>query len=120
MLERNERDSRQCIAPLVKAKVAKADVMRFWAAQAFDLGLKPVEGNCDLCFLKGRNNLSALIRSAPESAAWWDRLEQSVGGTFSSRYSIAELASDVSRQPMMAEIEEFDAECGLWCAGEAA
>jgi hypothetical protein len=121
MLDRNARDGRQCIAPLVKAKIAKPDVMSFWAASPFDLGLMPVEGNCDLCFLKGRNNLTALIRQNPESADWWDRMEKTKGKAwFSSRYSIAELASDVDRQPMMPEFDEFDAECGLWCAGEAA
>jgi 3'-phosphoadenosine 5'-phosphosulfate sulfotransferase (PAPS reductase)/FAD synthetase len=119
MLDRNERDGRQCIAPLVRAGVSKADVMAFWAAQPFDLGLKPVEGNCDLCFLKGRNNLSALIRQNPASADWWSRMEQATG-PFSSRYSIAQLARDVDRQPMIPDFEEFDAECGLWCAGEAA
>jgi len=124
MLARNEREGRQCVAPLNKAGVSKSDVMRFWAAQPFDLGLMPVEGNCDLCFMKGRNNLTALIRRDPQSADWWIEMERSIGkGTFSSRYSIAELARDVASQPMMPgldQFEEYDAECGLWCAGEAA
>lgn len=120
MLDRNERDGRACVAPLVHAKVAKPDVMRFWAAQDFDLGLMPVEGNCDLCFLKGRKKLSALIRLNPSSADWWDRMERTIGkGTFSSRYSIAELAMDVGRQPMFGGFEDYDAECDLTC-GEAA
>jgi hypothetical protein len=122
MLDRNERDNRNCIAPLVKAQIAKPDVMRFWAGQPFDLGLMSVEGNCDLCFLKGRKHISALIRRDPTSAEWWDRMERTIGkGTFSSRYSIATLVKDVERQPMLSgldEYEEYDAECGLWCAGE--
>lgn len=122
MLDRNDRDSRMCVAPLVKANVRKADVMAFWAEQPFDLGLRAHEGNCDMCFMKGKRNLRALIRANPEHAVWWDRMEQATG-QFSSRYSMATLVKEVAASPMLSiddEIEEFDAECGLWCSGEAA
>jgi len=121
MLDRNGREGRQCVAPLVSAKVTKPDVMAWWANQPFDLGLNAVEGNCDLCFLKGKRNLQSLIRANPESAIWWDRMERSGERTFSSRYSVRELVKDAAAQPMMIDgDDEFDAECGLWCAGEAA
>ncbi len=67
-------------APLAKAKVVLADVMRFWSEQSFDLQLRPDEGNCDLCFLKGRGKLLNLIRESPEMAQWWIDHEAAVVG----------------------------------------
>lgn len=121
MWDRNTREGRQCVAPM-HPDVSKSDVLAWWARQPFDLGLTGVEGNCDLCFLKGRRNIQSLIRANPEAAVWWDRMERTIGkGTFSSRYSIGALVRDAADQPMMLEdYEDFDAECGLWCSGEAA
>lgn len=124
MIARNETEGRQCLAPLSKAGVTKPAVLEWWAAQPFDLGLRAVEGNCDLCFLKGRQNLKSLIRADADKARWWDKMEQRTGATFSSRYSIRKLVTEVAKSPLMpledGDDDEFDAECGLWCAGEAA
>jgi len=112
--------------PMAKAKATRRDVMAFWAEQPFDLQLKSYEGNCDLCFLKGRNKLQALIRENPGMATWWAEQEARVkpgsGARFVTEYSYAELADQVDRQGFLFEDdgEEFDAECGLICAGEAA
>jgi elongation factor Ts len=43
------------------AGVTVRDVGAFWSAQPFDLGLRHYEGDCDLCFLKGRGKLAAII-----------------------------------------------------------
>lgn len=122
--EKNEKRGRDVRAPLVKAKIGKRDVMAFWAEQPFDLGLLPGEGNCDLCFLKGKNLLKSLIRQSPASALWWDRIEQTIGkGNFVTEHSYADLVHEVAASPIFAlepGDEEFDAECGLWCGGEAA
>lgn len=63
------------MAPLVEAKVAESDVLAFWAAQPFDLALRRHEGNCDLCFLKGRAKRARVMRERPELAAWWIQQE---------------------------------------------
>ncbi len=118
MMERNETDGRNCIAPLAKAKVTEADVMKFWRAQPFDLGLMPGEGNCDLCFLKGRGLRKSLIRRRPESASWWIDQEELTGGFFDRRDLYTELAYEVARQPELwapSDELEHDAECGLLC-----
>lgn len=112
--------------PLAKAKATKRDVMAFWAAQPFDLQLKSYEGNCDLCFLKGKAKLMALIRENPGMGDWWAEQERKVkpgsGARFVTEYSYADLAETVSRQGFLFEDdgEEFDAECGLICTAEAA
>ena len=117
MLERNERDGRHCIAPMAQAKVTRADVMAHWRAQPFDLQIEPGEGNCDLCFLKGRGLRKELIRRNPGSADWWIEAEQSVGGFFDRRDRYSDLRAEVLRSPdLFAELnDEHDAECGLLC-----
>lgn len=66
---RNAREFK--VGPLVEAKVDLPEVMRFWAESPFDLQLQPDEGNCDLCFLKGKRKLVPLIAKRPHSADWW-------------------------------------------------
>jgi hypothetical protein len=67
-------------APLARAGVDVAEVCAFWAAHPFDLRLpnmggKTMHANCDLCFLKGGNQVLALIREKPERAIWWMKAE---------------------------------------------
>lgn len=66
---RNPREFKE--APLIDARIAKEDVLTFWTAQPFDLALRPEESNCDLCFLKGKKKLLALMAERPEIADWW-------------------------------------------------
>ena len=66
--------------PLVTAGVTKRDVGDFWKAQPFDLKLHnnngvAMHGNCDLCFLKGANQVFSLIKEKPERAVWWASME---------------------------------------------
>lgn len=117
MHARNEIEGRRCRAPLSSAGVTVRDIMAFWQAQDFDLGLRPVDGNCTLCFMKGRQNLGALIREDASLADWYLEQEDKVGATFSSRYSMAEIVRSVETQPQFDVLEEYDAECGLWCSG---
>jgi 3'-phosphoadenosine 5'-phosphosulfate sulfotransferase (PAPS reductase)/FAD synthetase len=104
--------------------IRKAQVEAFWKAQPFDLQLQPYEGNCDLCFLKAKGKLRTIIREDPSRAEWWDKQEQQIGARFVTEYSYADLVREVAASPLLAlepgDDDEFDAECGLWCAGEAA
>lgn len=96
--------------PLATAGVSRHDVAAFWSAQRFDLRLPNVGGkcwlgNCDGCFLKSEANVAALARDYPERAAWWERMEalaqvltSGSGGTFSKRYSRAEMREFMERQ----------------------
>jgi 3'-phosphoadenosine 5'-phosphosulfate sulfotransferase (PAPS reductase)/FAD synthetase len=73
------------VMPLADAGVGVQDVTEFWAAQPFDLRLptingRTLEGNCDLCFLKGAYQVYSIIasdRGAPvRKAEWWARMER--------------------------------------------
>lgn len=113
--------------PLDDAKVSNRDVRAWWAQQPFDLQLLPFEGNCDGCFLKARPKLWEIERTKPGTLQWWSDMEEGPGkGRFVTEYSYAELIRDVRRQPdlfaggLFDNDPDMDAECGLWCAGEAA
>jgi 3'-phosphoadenosine 5'-phosphosulfate sulfotransferase (PAPS reductase)/FAD synthetase len=71
------------IAPLGSDGVTKEIVGNFWKSQSFDLGLfnnngTTMHGNCDLCFLKGGNQVQSLIAEKPERALWWAKMETMV------------------------------------------
>lgn len=77
------------VMPLADAGVGVQDVTDFWASQPFDLMLttingRTLEGNCDLCFLKGAKQVYSIIASDRPKAAWWARMESEVvsGGKF--------------------------------------
>lgn len=66
--------------PLFNAGIKKQDISSFWKAQNFDLKLPnnngvTMHGNCDLCFLKGGNQIQSLINEKPERAIWWAKME---------------------------------------------
>ncbi|MEN5136134.1 MULTISPECIES: phosphoadenosine phosphosulfate reductase family protein [unclassified Pseudomonas] len=77
------------VMPLAEAGVGVQDVTAFWEGQPFDLMLptingRTLEGNCDLCFLKGAKQVYSIIASDRPKAEWWARMESSVvsGGKF--------------------------------------
>lgn len=122
-MENAQKFKRRCVYPLSKARVVKADVMAFWSEQPFDLGLEPWEGNCDLCFLKGAGIRRRIIRDDPSRANWWDQKERQTGGSWTTRATTAELVQQVRQAPTLFDdddIQEYDVECGLHCASEAA
>ena len=95
--------------PLAEAGVTVRDVSAFWQAQPFDLELltvngRTLEGNCDLCFLKSRGQRLALIKSRPEAAVWWIRMESL---NLASRPSGARFRND---GPSYADLARFAAD----------
>ena len=68
------------VMPLADVGVGVQDVTDFWAAQDFDLMLttingRTLDGNCDLCFLKGAKQIYSLIASDRSKGEWWARME---------------------------------------------
>ena len=75
--------------PLADAGVVQHDVQTFWQSQPFDLGLTfrngvTALGNCDLCFLKGPEQIMGLVKDKPSRAQWWADQEKAIGATFRS------------------------------------
>lgn len=74
-------------SPLVSANVCQNEVQSFWKSHKFDLNLRFANGvthlgNCDLCFLKGGNQIASLVQDNPDRAIWWGRMEEKIGSTF--------------------------------------
>jgi hypothetical protein len=129
-LDRNAsgKERRTSVMPLSKAKVTVADVRAFWSKQDFDLQLMSHEGNCDLCFLKGRGKRAELVRRTPSMADWWIEQERSAppyknGNRFIKGEPYDAHRANVVSQPMMDFAAEFAGEpddegCGDVCGGE--
>ena len=113
-------------APLATAGVRVAEVGDFWRRQPFDLRLpnmngKTMHGNCDLCFLKGGNQVLSLIREKPERAVWWMAQEQRVqssataeGAVFrSDRPSYAAMHRMATEQPELFPFTDEGEPCGM-------
>lgn len=101
--------------PLSTARITVRDVRAFWADQPFDLGLRHYEGNCDLCFLKGKKKLSVIMQENPGVEAWWIEQERSRTSPFVTEYRYADLADGARSQPNMFDGldlgEDYDTEC---------
>ena len=111
------RDSK--LMPLFTSGVTQADIQTFWRSQSFDLGLYfrdsvTALGNCDLCFLKGINQIQSIIHAEPERAVWWAKQEEKIGGTFSKdRPSYRQMMEySKSQLDMFGHQESIDCFCG--------
>lgn len=107
---------RNLLVPLADDGVTQETVQGFWKDQKFDLGLKfrngiTALGNCDLCFLKGPEQIMGLIKDNPERATWWAQQESLIGATFrSDRPSYSAMQKFLNSQADM-----FNASGGIDC-----
>jgi 3'-phosphoadenosine 5'-phosphosulfate sulfotransferase (PAPS reductase)/FAD synthetase len=63
------------VTPLIDLGITKQHVLAFWNTMPFNLNLPDGDGNCDLCFLKGRDQLQRTANAEPERIGWWDEQE---------------------------------------------
>lgn len=99
--------------PLVGWKVTKSDVADYWLKMPFDLGLADYEGNCDLCFLKGKRKKQMIARKTPAKFAWWVRMEEQIGATFRLEYSYAQLLNHLASTPELGFDDSIDCFCNI-------
>jgi hypothetical protein len=97
--------------PLVDWRVTKPMVLEFWRSMPFDLRLDHYQGNCDLCFLKGRNKIRRLLLEKPALGNWWIEQESKVGGTFRKGLSVSRFMEIIRASPAMFDYEDADIEC---------
>lgn len=117
------------VMPLAAAGVTKKHVGDFWRAQPFDLDLPnhngvTYEGNCDLCFMKGRNIVQTLIVAKPSRAIWWASQEdrplnsKESGARFrNDRPSYQTMLERALRQEDMFAVDEATIAC--FCGDDA-
>lgn len=70
-LKKQETQARDFMCPLADAGLTKADVLRFWQQQNFDLRIAEYQGNCDGCFLKDQADLSRALGEMPDPEFWF-------------------------------------------------
>lgn len=68
--------------PLADAGISVGDVREYWRTSCFTLKLRAYEGNCDLCFKKGRRKIETIMREHPETVPWWADHERRAGTVF--------------------------------------
>lgn len=110
---------RGLLVPMADAGVTQAVVQAFWRDQPFDLELPfrdgvTALGNCDLCFLKGPEQIMGLIKDKPQRAVWWAKQEEAIGATFrSDRASYGQMMRFINAQADMFNTEgSIDCLCG--------
>jgi 3'-phosphoadenosine 5'-phosphosulfate sulfotransferase (PAPS reductase)/FAD synthetase len=97
--------------PMVNWRTTKAEVLAFWRSMPFDLALMPHEGNCDLCFLKGRAKIRRILTEHPEKAQWWIDQEKTTGGVFRKGFPLGPFLDLIQRSPTLFDYEELDIPC---------
>jgi len=85
------------VFPLFDNKIVLEDVYKFWSNKRYTLEIPRILGNCDLCFLKGKNNIIKIMKNYPELADKWIEDEKRNGKTFIKGISYSQLL-EISKQ----------------------
>ena len=70
--------------PLYDQGITKEMINAYWETKPYNLEIPSILGNCDLCFMKGKNAIIAILRDHPELADKWiaDEDEAQKNGVF--------------------------------------
>lgn len=68
--------------PLYEKEITKEIVNQFWNKKNYNLEIPAILGNCDLCFMKGKNAIINILSSYPELADKWILDEEKIGKTY--------------------------------------
>ena len=77
--------------PLYDAGITKSQVNEYWKNKPYTLEIPHILGNCDLCFMKGKNAIISILKSYPELADKWIADEDKTGGTYLKGISYTQL-----------------------------
>lgn len=94
--------------PLIERNVVLSDVYQYWANKPYTLEIPRILGNCDLCFLKGKNNIIKIMKHYPEMANKWIEDEKRNGKTFIKGTTYSELLSIAKSQTEMFELNDLE------------
>ena len=80
--------------PLYEQKITKQDVDEYWKNKPYTLEIPSILGNCTLCFMKGKNAITAILREYPELGDAWiadEEKNMKKGHTYLPNVSIRQL-----------------------------
>jgi len=105
------KDVFQYTFPLFDLRLTQKHVIDYWSSAPFDLKIPSQLGNCTLCFLKGKANLIRAMHLEDNHFAEFNQLEVDFNSTFSSRYSLNDLASLAIHQQSFFPLDFQDVSC---------
>ena len=94
--------------PLYEKKIRLEDVNKYWSNKCYTLEIPRILGNCDLCFLKGKNNLIKIMQHYPELAQKWIDDEKRNGKTFIKDISYSQLLEISKKQGQLFELNNLE------------
>lgn len=97
---------------LVGWKIVKPFILDYFKKMPFDLQLEEYEGNCDVCFLKGKQKKQKIARKKPEKFDWWINMEKAVNGSFMKDYSYEFLRDFTLAQQTIQFDDSIECFCG--------
>lgn len=101
--------------PLFHNKITKKDIIEFWKNKEYDLNIPPILGNCDACFMKGKNAIMLIYKDYPELAQKWIDDEKRIGNTYIkgiSHEQMLERSKRLTKQYDLFEVEPtFNCAC---------
>ena len=92
--------------PLYDMGITKADVQQYWLNKSYTLDVPPILGNCDLCFLKGKNAIITILQHYPELADKWIADEKAVGATYFKDISYEQMLDIAQRQLSLFDLDK--------------
>jgi len=101
--------------PLYEKGITKAMVDAFWLSKPYTLQIPPILGNCDLCFLKGKNNIIKIMAQYPELAEKWIADEYRSGNTFFPDVSYEQLLYIAKKQGHPFDLKEAEPAYSCHC-----
>jgi hypothetical protein len=93
--------------PLYEMGITKHDVNEYWKTKPYTLEIPNILGNCDLCFLKGKNVLINIMAQFPELAEKWIADEERTGFTFIKDISYKQLLEIAQGQKKLFDLNEL-------------
>jgi hypothetical protein len=92
--------------PLYDMGISKADVQEYWLNKSYTLEIPSILGNCDLCFLKGKNAIISILQHYPELADKWIADEKLKNKTYFPDVSYEQLLNYSKNQLSLFELEK--------------
>lgn len=92
--------------PLYDMGITKDDVSQYWDSKPYKLEAPSILGNCDLCFLKGKNAIITILQHYPELADKWIADEKRVGATYFKDISYEEMLRIAQKQLSLFELDK--------------
>lgn len=93
----SHKEKLKCVTtkfPLYYDKITKDVINDFWSKKHYTLEIPSILGNCTLCFMKGKNAISAILTVYPELADQWindEEMNTKKGHTYLPNITIRQL-----------------------------